>query len=54
MFICVKMAATFAKFVELVEKYPCLYNNHFSDYARKDITEKTWSEVANEMKLSVE
>lgn len=42
------MSATI--FVETIEKYPCLYNNTLSEYARKDITDKAWSEVAVKMK----
>ncbi|XP_076655286.1 uncharacterized protein LOC143360381 [Halictus rubicundus] len=40
-------------FVQLIEKYPCLYNHTLSDYSRKDITEKAWNEVANEIKWRV-
>lgn len=36
--------------VEAVEKYPCLYNYKIPEYARKDITEKAWSKVAEEVK----
>lgn len=36
--------------VEVVEKYPCLYNYKIPEYARKDITEKAWSKVAEEVK----
>jgi hypothetical protein len=33
-----------------VEKYPCLYNYKLPEYARKDLTEKAWSKVAEEVK----
>lgn len=36
--------------VKAVEKYPCLYNFKIPEYARKDITEKAWSKVAEEVK----
>jgi len=36
--------------VEAVEKYPCLYNYKLPEYARKDLTEKAWSKVAEEVK----
>ncbi|XP_031836169.1 uncharacterized protein LOC116428548 [Nomia melanderi] len=40
-------------FVRTIEKYPCLYDNTSSEYARKDITENAWSDVANKMNWSV-
>ncbi|XP_076302142.1 uncharacterized protein LOC143220367 [Lasioglossum baleicum] len=40
-------------FVQLIERYPCLYNHTLSEYAKKDITEKAWNEVANEIKWPV-
>lgn len=48
------MAGAAAKFVQIVEKYPCLYNNNLAEYARKDLTAKAWSEVANEMQWTGE
>jgi len=36
--------------VEAVEKYPCLYNFKIPEYARRDITDNTWSKVAEEVK----
>jgi len=38
------------KLVEAVEQYPCLYNYKIPEYARRDITEKAWSKVAEEVK----
>ncbi|KAL4097696.1 hypothetical protein QTP88_022427 [Uroleucon formosanum] len=35
---------------EAVELYPCLYNFKIPEYARRDITEKAWSKVAEEVK----
>lgn len=54
-FICVsrKMPRTVGKFVQLVEMFPCLYNSQVPDYARKDVTESAWTEVANEMNWTV-
>lgn len=43
------MCDTAIKFVQAVEKYPCLYNHNLADYARKDITEKYWNNIATEM-----
>ncbi|KAF0704931.1 Uncharacterized protein FWK35_00031298 [Aphis craccivora] len=37
-------------FFEAVEQYPCLYNFKIPEYARRDITEKAWSKVAEEVK----
>lgn len=33
------------KFVQEVEKYPCLYNYKLSDYSKKDVTDRAWSDV---------
>lgn len=35
--------------MQIVEKHPCLYNNKLAEYSRKDIIEKTWSEIGLEM-----
>ncbi|XP_063629194.1 uncharacterized protein LOC134800639 [Cydia splendana] len=40
------------KFVQEVEKYPCLYNYTLGDYSRKDATEKAWSEVGKIFNLT--
>ncbi|CAG4961967.1 unnamed protein product [Parnassius apollo] len=47
------MASAATKFVQIVEKYPCLYNNNLAEYSRKYLTEKAWSEVANEMQWTI-
>ncbi|CAH2242102.1 jg2141 [Pararge aegeria aegeria] len=36
-------------FVQLIEQYPCLYNNTLPDYSRKDVVDKAWGEVAETM-----
>lgn len=33
-FLLLKIARTAAKFVQIVEKYLCLYNNNLAEYAR--------------------
>lgn len=38
------------KFVQLVKNYPCLYNHSLSEYSHKDIPEKAWHEIAQEIK----
>ncbi|XP_023939579.2 uncharacterized protein LOC112046946 [Bicyclus anynana] len=35
--------------VQLVEKYPCIYNNTLPDYSRKDVVDKAWAEIAESM-----
>ena len=40
------------KFVQEVEKYPCLYNYELSQYSRKDIKDSAWDNVGNEMNMS--
>jgi len=40
------------KFVNEVEKHPELCNYTWKSYSRKIITEKAWSEVATEVKLT--
>lgn len=40
------------KFVQKVEEYPCLYNYKLTDYSRKDVTERAWSEVGKVFKLT--
>jgi hypothetical protein len=37
------------KFVQAVEKYPCLYNYKLAYYSRKDIVDKAWVEVGKEI-----
>nr|CAD7460045.1 unnamed protein product [Timema tahoe] len=38
------------KFVQEVEKYPCVYNYKLPEYSRKDITAHAWQKIAKEMK----
>ncbi|XP_045763031.1 uncharacterized protein LOC123865875 [Maniola jurtina] len=40
-------------FVQIIEQYPCLYNNTLPDYSRKDIVDKAWNEVAEAMQWTV-
>lgn len=35
------------KFVEIVEKYPCIYDYSRKDYSKREIKEKAWAEIAN-------
>ncbi|XP_066995202.2 uncharacterized protein [Anabrus simplex] len=41
------------KLVGEIEKYPVLYNYTLKDYSRKDITEKAWNEVAEQVGMAV-
>ncbi|VEN59960.1 unnamed protein product [Callosobruchus maculatus] len=36
-----------------IEKYPALYNYNLTEYSRKDVTERIWSEISNKTHLSV-
>lgn len=36
------------RFVQIIEKFPCLYNYNIPEYSRKDVTEKA-CEVAEEI-----
>lgn len=40
------------KFVQEVEKFPCLYNYKLSQYSRKDITEAAWNKIGKEMNMT--
>lgn len=40
------------KFVQKVEEYPCLYNYKLTDYSRKDVIERAWSEVGKVFNLT--
>lgn len=40
------------KFVQEVEKFPCLYNYKLTQYSRKDITEAAWNKIGKEMNMS--
>ncbi|XP_036339875.1 uncharacterized protein LOC118749194 [Rhagoletis pomonella] len=48
----VKMTDETIKFVQLIEKYPLIYNITLKECSRKDLTEKAWSEIAEVMKWS--
>lgn len=39
-------------FVQIVEKYPCLYDYTNPEYSKRQVIEKTWNLVAKEAKLS--
>lgn len=39
-------------FVSEVEKHPQLYNYNLPEYSRKDVVEKAWSEVGQQMKMT--
>ncbi|KAF5269544.1 hypothetical protein FQR65_LT17964 [Abscondita terminalis] len=41
------------KFVQEVEKFPCLYNYKLPQYSRKDITEAAWNKIGKEMNMTV-
>ncbi|XP_037935926.1 putative uncharacterized protein DDB_G0291608 [Teleopsis dalmanni] len=41
------------KFVQLIEKQPCLWNSTLPAYSKKDETERAWQEIASETKYSV-
>lgn len=45
-------AAFNIKFVELVEKYPCIYDYRRQDHSKRDVVEKAWSAIGSELKLS--
>lgn len=36
------------KFVQEVEKYPCLYNFKLPEYSKKSVTEAAWESIAKE------
>ena len=38
-------------FVQLIEKYPCLYNYKLAEYAKRNESEKAWNLVAKEAQL---
>lgn len=40
------------KFVEEVEKHPCLYNYQLTQYSRKDITDLAWNNIGKKMNMS--
>lgn len=47
-----KMAGSAVNFVNIIEQYPCLYNNKLPEYSRKDVTDRAWSEVAQKTNTS--
>jgi hypothetical protein len=40
------------KFVQIIEQHPCLYDYSVPDYSKRDVSERAWSRVADEAKLS--
>lgn len=42
------------KFVELIEKYPCIYDYRRQDHSKRDVVEKAWNAVASELNFSGE
>ncbi|XP_030758047.1 uncharacterized protein LOC115883776 [Sitophilus oryzae] len=41
------------RFVQIIEKYSCLYNYNLSEYSRRDVTEKAWCDIAEETNSTV-
>ncbi|XP_055627768.1 uncharacterized protein LOC129778274 [Toxorhynchites rutilus septentrionalis] len=41
------------KFVEVVEKYECIYDYRRQDHSKRDVVEKAWGAIGSELKLSV-
>jgi hypothetical protein len=37
------------KFVQVIERHPCLYDNSKDGYSRQDVTNKVWEEVEKEV-----
>jgi hypothetical protein len=37
------------KFVQVIERHPCLYDNSKDGYSRRDVTNKVWEEVEKEV-----
>ncbi|XP_028178510.1 uncharacterized protein LOC114365961 [Ostrinia furnacalis] len=42
------------RFVQEIEKHPCLWNFRMPDYARRDITEKTWYDIGKKFRITVQ
>lgn len=40
------------KFVELIEKYPCIYDYTRQDHSKRDVVEKAWNAVASKLNFS--
>lgn len=36
-------------FVRIVEKYPCLWDQHTVEYSQRDLTEKAWKAISKEV-----
>ncbi|XP_066982685.1 uncharacterized protein [Macrobrachium rosenbergii] len=41
------------QFVQEIEKYPCIYSYTSNEYSNKDVREKAWKQVANEIEDTV-
>lgn len=39
------------KFVEIVEKYPCIYDFTQKDHSKREVIEKAWKGIETEVKL---
>lgn len=37
------------KFIEIVERFPCIYDYNSEEYSRRETTEKAWSTISTEM-----
>ncbi|XP_036347516.1 uncharacterized protein LOC118756887 [Rhagoletis pomonella] len=48
-----KMSSEIVNFVQLIENRACLYNNNLQEYSNKNITERAWSEIAQQINWSV-
>lgn len=42
------------KFVEIVKRYPCLYDFTSPDYSKREANDHAWGVVSSEMKMSGE
>jgi hypothetical protein len=40
------------KFVQVIERHTCLYDNSKDGYSRRDITDKVWEELGKEVNES--
>ena len=40
------------KFMKVVEKYPIIYDLNHPDYNNNNLTDKAWSEIASQFKLT--
>ena len=39
-------------FVKVIEKHPCIWNYSLTEYSKRNLTEKAWANVSNEVKDS--